>query len=373
MTDVCVLSTVHPAHDQRIYHKEIRALADAGYDVTFVVHAGESGVRDGVRIRSLGTTDSRGDRWRHVRDAYRIARDLDADCYHFHDPELLPVGAALARNTAGRVIYDVHEYYPDAIYMREWIPFPIRLPLARAFPPIESGFVRRLDAVITADDPTSRAFRARGHDPVLTLRNFPKTESIEVGDPPLERRHRHVLAYVGQLSRERGLFRMLDIVSLLPETELWAVGGFKNRAVEREARAVVARRGLSDRVTFTGYVEYDRLFSYLAGADCGLALLDRRRTRRNVPTKLFEYLACGLPVVATAGESVVRYLDQETGVFVPEADPETAADRVRALLANGERRAEMGRTGRERVAAKYSWERERERLLGLYESLVGSP
>jgi glycosyltransferase involved in cell wall biosynthesis len=373
VTDVCVLSTVHPPSDQRIFHKQCRTLADAGYDVTFVVHAPESGARDGIRIRSLGSSGSRTDRWRHLRDAYRIARDLDAACYHLHDPELLPVGVALARETNGSVIYDAHEYYPDAIYTREWIPFPIRIPLVRGFPRFESAFVRRLDAVVTADEPTAREFRARGHDPVVAVRNFPRTESIRIGDPPIERTHPYVLAYVGQLSPERGLFRMLDLLSYLPETELWALGGFKNPTVEREARTEVTERGLSDRVTFTGTVEHEALFSYLAAADCGLALLDRERTRRNVPTKLFEYLACGLPVVATGGESMVRYLDTDTGIFVPEGDVEVAAGRVRTLLTDEARRAEMGAVGRERVRGTYSWERERGRLLALYESLLGSP
>jgi len=373
VTAVCVLSTVHPPSDQRIFHKQCRALADAGYDVTFVVHAETSEVRDGIGIRSLGSSGSRTDRWRNLREAYRIARDLDTSCYHLHDPELLPVGVALARETEATVIYDAHEYYPDAIYTREWIPFPIRIPLARGFPRIESALAGRLDAVITADEPTAREFRDRGHHPVVAVRNFPTTASVEIGEPPIERTHRYVLVYVGQLSPERGLFRMFDLLSYLPETELWALGGFKNPGVERDARTEVADRGLSDRVTFTGTVPYGELFSYLAAADCGLALLDRERTRRNVPTKLFEYLACGLPVVATGGESVIRYLDAETGIFVPEGEVETAADRVGALLADEERRAEMGAVGRERVRETYSWERERERLLTLYESLVASP
>ncbi|MEM4780795.1 MAG: glycosyltransferase family 4 protein [Halalkalicoccus sp.] len=372
MPAVCILTTVHPTTDQRIFRKQARALVGAGYDVTAIAHHPRDETRDGVSIRALGRADSRVERWRNITRTYRRAARLDADVYHFHDPELLPVGAALARRTGGRVIYDAHEYYPDAIYMRGWIPRPVRVPLARAFPRVESAFARRLDAIVTADEPTAEAFRERGHDPVVTIRNFPRTESIDT-EPAIERDHEHLLSYVGQLSPERGLFRMIELLARLDDdVGLWLLGSFKNEEVERRATALVRKRGIEDRVRLFGRVEYEEVFSILAATDAGLALLDRERCRRNVPTKLFEYMLAGLPVVATRGNSVLRYLDEDFGAFVPEEGTEEQARIVADLLADPEREA-MGARAARRVRAEYAWEREAARLLDLYERLLAEP
>ncbi|WP_122088164.1 glycosyltransferase family 4 protein [Halalkalicoccus subterraneus] len=375
MSSVCILTTVHPTSDQRIFRKQARALVDGGFDVSAVAHHDGDERRDGVEIRSLGEVDTRFDRWRHVYDAYRTAARLDADVYHFHDPELLLVGALLARRTDGKVIYDAHEYYPDAIYMREWIPMPIRWPLSRAFPYVESAFARELDAIITADEPTAEAFRRRGHERVVTIRNFPRIESISV-EPSVERDHDQLLAYVGQLSPERGLFRMLRLVAQLRETTnedvgLWLLGEFKNDETERRAHDLIAEHDLEASVRLFGRVEYEAVVSVLAATDVGLALIDTERCRRNVPTKLFEYMLAGLPVVATSGRSIRRYLDESLGAFVPEDDTETQASVVAELLADEARMKRMGKRAAETVRTDYAWEREADRLLDLYEKLLG--
>src|SRR5438445_4359891 len=96
---VAHLTAVHPADDVRIFAKECRSLAAAGYAVDLVAPGDIGGVLDGVRLH--GVPVPRGGRLgrmtRTVRDVYRAARRLDADLYHVHDPELLPVALLLRR------------------------------------------------------------------------------------------------------------------------------------------------------------------------------------------------------------------------------------------------------------------------------------
>lgn len=373
MHSICILTTAHPTSDQRIFHKQAKTLVKRGFDVKAIAHHNKTGYQNDIKILSLGNADSRVNRWRNIYKTYRMAVRIDADVYHFHDPELLPVGALLACRTDGQVIYDAHEYYPDAIYMREWIPYPIRAPLSRVFPAIESAFAQQIDAIITADEPTSEAFRQRGHNQVVTIRNFPRTESITIDPSIVERNHEHLLSYVGQLSSERGLFRMLKLVARLQADEdigLWLLGGFKNDETKRRTQAFIADHNLEKHIRLFGRVNYEEIFSYLAATDLGLALLDRERCQRNVPTKLFEYMLSGLPVVATRGRSIKRYLDREIGVFVPENDTEAQATLIADLLANEIRRSEMGTQAAKRARSNYSWECEEERLLNLYMTLV---
>ena len=114
-----MLSTGHRTFDRRVFLKEARSLSDFGYDVKFIVHHEERTVRDGVEIVPLGTANSRAERWRHIPRAYKIAKSINADVYHLHVPELLPVGVALSQTTDAKIIFDAHEdFNQNTIYYR---------------------------------------------------------------------------------------------------------------------------------------------------------------------------------------------------------------------------------------------------------------
>lgn len=124
---VAHLTSVHPREDVRIFHKECRTLAKAGYDVSLVVADGKGDeTREGVSIIDVGRTE--GGRWsRMTATRGRVlhqALELDADIYHFHDPELLPAGLTL-RSKGKRVIYDAHETFPATLKTKPYIPWPL--------------------------------------------------------------------------------------------------------------------------------------------------------------------------------------------------------------------------------------------------------
>ncbi len=91
---VCHLTSVHPVEDVRIFHKECVSLAKHGFDVTLVA-CGEPAYKqnkNGVNVVSLDVpVKNRFERMtKRTRAVYKKALEVDADIYHFHDPELLP-------------------------------------------------------------------------------------------------------------------------------------------------------------------------------------------------------------------------------------------------------------------------------------------
>ncbi|AGB39018.1 glycosyltransferase [Natronococcus occultus] len=374
MTHVVHISSVHYPFDPRIFHKQLQALSDAGYRTTLLVHHEDSTERDGVTVRSVGDVESRLERWRNLPTLFREARAEDADVYHVHDPELLPIGVLLSLTTDASVVYDVHEDYADAIRVREWIPEPVKPVLQRVFPTVQAALTRPLELVVTADDSTRAQLEGHTSTPVETVRNLPTVAGIETDRVDVERSHEHVLAYVGGLDRERGLLTMLQVTARLRErgldVGLWLLGPFQDGAIERTAREFMDREGIAEHVRLFGYVDYDEIFSYLSAADVGLLLVDEERFARNVPTKFFEYLYCELPVVMTEVPSLEPYADDDYCVAVPEDDLDRTVEELAGLLEAPETRVRMGEAGREAVASEYSWEIERDRLLAAYAQLT---
>jgi len=374
LTTVVHFSSAHSGDDTRIFHKELQSLSKSGYDCHYVVFDdGESGVKDEVTVSYLGDRPSKADRWKDIATLYRAVADLDPDVAHFHDIELIPVGVWLKHRTDARVVYDAHENYPHLIHDRDWIPDPLRPILDRTVPTAEAKAAEYFDGVIAATEWIEASLRDRGVSDVRTVHNFPKTTGIQFDtDGPTY--DTITLVYAGYLSDIRGLSQMIDVVAELRSrgrsVDLVCFGKFVDESVDRSARSLCRELGVASAVEFPGYVAYDRLFSHLAAADVGLALLDVDHYKGGIPTKLFEYMYSGLPIVVTEIQAAESYVSEEWGLTVPENATQVQADAIEQLLDDPEWRSEMGRAGRKAVEEKYSWEAEEDRLLELYEDVL---
>src|SRR5512137_2848416 len=114
MAQVCILSSVHIALDNRVFYREARSLQRVGYSVTLIAVHPRDEIKDGVHIVAL----PRVRRWQRPLLWWRLLRlalASRADIYHFHDPELLLVTPWLRLLTGRPVVYDVHESYPDFV------------------------------------------------------------------------------------------------------------------------------------------------------------------------------------------------------------------------------------------------------------------
>jgi len=192
------------------------------------------------------------------------------------------------------------------------------------------------------------------------------------GEMNINGEYQYKLVYVGNLSEERGLTKMLKITEKLNEkgidVGLVLIGRMTDAAAEiiNEFRE---QQGLKNRVKACGYVEPDEIYSYLRAADVGLCILDRARAEYIIPTKMFEYMLSELPVVATETAGTNRYLPKNCGRIVSD-DTVEQADVLAEMLSDEEQRRRMGMNGRKKVEQKYCWEVEQDRLLSLYDRLL---
>ena len=179
------LTTTHRATDPRIFQKECRSLARAGYEVVYVVPHDRDEVVDGVQIRAVPPPASGKERLiRTTQAVYRRALDEGPDAvYHLHDAELLGIGLVL--KARGRtVVYDAHEDTPKQVRYQHWIPAWLRPAVALGFWAVERLAGRVFDGIITAEPLNARRCEELGV-PLLTV-SASGGARMERSDAPVE-------------------------------------------------------------------------------------------------------------------------------------------------------------------------------------------
>jgi glycosyltransferase involved in cell wall biosynthesis len=370
----CIVGVVRPARDVRTFHHEARSLARAGWDVTVIGRdAGPSAVVDGIRIAPLAGVRGAGRVLAQGR-ALRLALATRAAVYQVTDVELLP--AALLLRRAGRtVIYDCIEDYPAYMATKEWLPRPVR-PLARgAIAALERLVAPRLDAVLTADEGTAARLR-RGGASVSVVRNFPRRD--EFTPPPAGAARATDVVYHGSLPAYhlRALAEIAAGLAARVPAARWTIIGEPDSAAARRAfETALAGGGVADRVQLRGRVPFPAVKDILREARTGVVPLpDVPKFRVNVPMKLFEYLAAGVPAVASDLPATRALLDgSDAAVLVPPGDHAGFADALAGLLRDPGQAAALARRGREAVDDRFHWEREERTLLRVYAGLLCGP
>ncbi|MEQ9010061.1 MAG: glycosyltransferase family 4 protein [Algiphilus sp.] len=351
--------------------KQVQALARrTGGGVAFLVQDGEGSVRtEGISIIDTGRKFSSRQRratsgaWRMFR-AVRAARPAVA---HFHDPELIPVGLAL-KLFGIKVIYDVHEDVPRQILRKHWIPALLRRPIAWAASFTEWIGARVFDAIVPATPKIAERFPAAK---TVVVQNFPILDELVVPDPQPYAARASAFAYVGGITRERGIMEMLHAMKSLPANQgarLELAGAFTPANLEEEARA----SGGWARVRFHGWADRPTVARLLGGCRAGFILLHPNgRYEDSYPVKMFEYMAAGLPVI-TSDFPLWRHIVEGAGcgLLVDPLDPQAIADAMQWILDHPAEAEEMGRRGRQAVVEKYNWEAESRKLIALYERLL---
>lgn len=366
MKSVCMLTSSHPAFDTRIFHKEARALARAGYRVTVVVPHPRSETVDDVFVMGIPVPGGRLARW--LVTPFRVLRAalaVQADGYHFHDPELLWVGVAL-KAAGKRVVYDVHEDIVRLVQEKTYLSPVLRKALLVVLRYVESGCARVFDLVVVARDDIVPRFA--WHPRVVAVNNYPMVEEFLRVLPSTPDAQEWPVVYVGALSVSRGAYEMVDAIAQCPpEMRLVIAGHFSPATL---GSAVAVRPGFA-RVTVLGRISYAEVPQLMARSRAGIVCFHPTPNNVNAgPTKLFEYMAAGIPVVASdfpLWRDVVN--GAKCGLCVDPTDPEALARALIELASDPERARQMGAAGRAAVRDRYSWSHEEAKLLDAYDQM----
>lgn len=356
---VAMCSSVHTPRDPRIAFREARALAGA-FDVHLYVNAPASAAPSSAEPVPWTLHEAKRPRTRLMRALKSISlvqRALadGAGTVIVHDPELLPWLVTMAWECDAVRVYDVHEDYVSMVRTKPWIPGPLRGAASWLVGATELVLTRFVDIVVVADAFLVSRFSNRN---TVLVRNYPPAGLFAAG--PVASTRAPGIVYVGGVTNERGGAVMVEAIrrvrSRVADATLTIVG----RVPHGDAGdALAAEPG----VAVVGELPYNRIAEHIAAAHVGLALLqDTPKHRRNVPSKLFDYMACGTPFVASDLPNIREATGGLGGLFVDPADVDAISDAIVRLLTDGELADALGQQGLAAVAEKYSFEAEGERL-----------
>lgn len=293
---------------------------------------------------------------------FRAVRRIGARVIHFHDPELIPV-SLLLRILGCTVIYDVHEDLPKQILNKHWIPLLLRRPVALVLGWMEGLAGRCFSGVVAATPHIGRRFPTPR---TVVARNFPVL--AEFPSPIHDADQDGTFAYVGVIAAIRGAREMVQAAGCLNgAARLHLAGNFSPPEFEEE----LAQLSGWGNVHCLGWLDREAVAELLAGACAGLVVLHPTASYvESLPVKLFEYMAAGVPVIAS-DFPIWREIVEEAGcgTLVDPLNPDDIAAAMAWMQDNPTEARAMGARGRAAVETRYNWTQESEALLGLYRAL----
>jgi glycosyltransferase involved in cell wall biosynthesis len=361
---VCHFTSAHSALDVRIFLKECKSLAEAGHEV-YIVGIGTTQEHSGVKIIGLDVPKDRFNRFfAFDKKVYKKAKELNCDIYHFHDPDLLPYGLKLKKQ-GKKVIFDSHEDVPAQILDKYWIPKVLRKFVSLFYKKYEKFVCSKFDAIVTATPYIANRFLKINKN-TIDVKNYPILNDIL--SHTSDRNYfidEKKLCYVGGLTEQRGI---TDIISAMDKcsAKLFLAGNIDCEYKQRLSNVM----GYS-KTEFCGLLKPIEVYRLFNKSCVGLCVLHYTNNHYNsLPIKMFEYMAAGLPVIASNFPLWKKIIeDNQCGICVEPENVEQIAESINFFLNNPDEAERMGRNGRRAVEEKYNWNTEKDILLNLYEKI----
>lgn len=364
MKKVCHVTSVHSRYDIRIFKKECVSLANNGYDVTlFCIDDKESEVRDNVNITSKNYKYK--NRFERIlKSSKNIKRDLtkiDAEVYHLHDPELIDLIPFLKKHNK-KVIFDSHEDYPDLILEKTWIKKPLRLIISKIYEIKEKQYLKLCDAVISVTPHICNRLK-KINKKTYMITNYPIIDKL-----PKKNNFDNYICFAGGITPQ---WSHENIVSSLKDINIEYKLAGKVTDDYKEKLNSLNYKSLS----FLGKLSYGEVLNLYKNASIGMALCQKSK---NVDgdngslgnTKLFEYMASGVPIICTNFKLWKEILNEyPAGICVNPNNVEEIRDAILTIMKDDKLKQKMGNAGMRAVKEKYNWKTQEEILLKIYKSV----
>ena len=361
---ICHFTSVHPYRDTRIFLKQCTSLSKH-FNVYLVNTNSPADLKKQNNINLININYTAKNRLQRflitTYKVYRAAKKLNADIYHFHDPELIPYGLLL-KFKGKKVIYDIHEDLPRQLLTKNYIPKLTRKLLSLIVEFFENLSAKQFSYLFTATETIEKRFK-KENQYTTTINNYPIID--ELCSIPIKKKNNKKFCYVGALTKERGLTEMLNVAKKA-NINLSIGGRFYPKTLANE---IVSYK---DTVTYLGFLNRKDIFELYSNSIAGLVLLHPTQNYIvSKPVKMFEYMAAGLPVITSNFNLFKDIIEKnKCGFCIDPFDINQISSCINKLIDNPKLALEMGENGRKIVLEKYNWALEEKKLLSIYKKLL---
>lgn len=367
---VCHVTSGHANTDPRIFQKQCVSLAKAGYDVTLV--APGTGEKEECGVRVIGAGEKPVSRLKRMfRFSAQVAEKAAAQCadvYHLHDPELLRYVARLCK-TGALVVFDSHEDVIEDIAEKPYIPRVFRGLVSRIYAVFFRRTSKKLAGLVSVTPHLQKKLEPYCKNTVMItnypiLTNLPDRTIKTPGAP-------FMVCFTGNLSPVWNLVAATQAVEALDHAQLRLCG----RPDEATLSQLRSRPSWNSKVQYLGQLSLAQAQQEQKAADVGLALSSyclnsgwKTGTLGN--TKIFEYMAMGLPVICTDFDLWTGFVEKyHCGICVKPDDVQAITAALRELQKHPEEALEMGKNGQRAVLEEFNWASQEPVLLAFYQKL----
>lgn len=379
MIKICHITITHEVFDTRIFKKECVSLQKYGYKVVLIAPHDKEEVVSGVQILPVF-------RWKSFKEriltapkaAVKLAKKVDADLYHFHDPELFPAMVYFAKESGKKVIWDAHENYRDTIWRLNSLKFkPISWLAARWFGQMEINASRDvLAGVVTITDVMAEKYRKKGVKTCVLANYADISEFTYNGTIDITKKPRLISS--GSHFRGRAVKEVACSFAEIRkeiDAEIIFSGRFTSIELEDEVKSILSKveaKGVNWKVE--GKVTFDYLINEaIPRAWVGLVLFDISdpNNRNGLPNRFFECWANGLPVIVTRSTQVAKLVKEVNGgIVINNNTPEEIANAFITIAKDRKYRDLMSKNAYEAVVNKYNWHKNFQDLKEYYNDIL---
>ena len=347
--------------DQRVY-KEVCTMKNAGHDIEIITphKSTKETIFEDIKchcIASNGVPSS---------IAFKIlnkALNKKYDLFYCHELDPLVYSTVLKGLTKKPVIWDCHEYL---------VPMKLELQgkLASILTDLAIRFCApKVDQIITVDNRLAKNLTRFGK--VAVIPNYPKLSDFNF--KLNKKRNNEIIAlYVGSLTERRGIkmiLKSIKKVKMKNNIKLRIAGGFYDKELEFWAKKYDKENNLE--IEWLGWVNYKKLAPIISTSDFGLFMNQPGpRYLKGLPTKIFEYMLMGLPVVSATGPLLKALISRnKIGINVDSTDIDSITEGIENMIKLNDWE-EMGKRGKKLVSTKYCWEAKEAKLLDIIMKLT---
>lgn len=389
---VCMISTLHGMCDDRIYWKEAVSLQKNGYNLSHICVGSDSlDFISPERIRIIQLFQQRYFKNPYLDiffrlitfkksialKLYKIAAKLQADVYHLHDVQLNKIGRKLKNLPhKPKVIYDVHEPYPEiARYLNN------SKGIVRLLRVLQSVYIYKwqiscaqyYDAIIATEENVANYFiKYLGEEKVRIIYNYC---DFDVSVFNKGKSKKYDLIYIGGISQWRGIYELLHTAILARDSglklKILFIGPVKEIGLKEKILKTIKSEHLEEIFFLEVPVERTELIKYLKASKIGICIFaDNPVYKIIMPIKIFEYMAAGLPVLCNNFGHAFKIVSKENiGIGINDVSPEKILEAVMKILNDNNYYNQLSDNALNAIK-KYSWKNMEKVLFKTYSELL---